>query len=107
MIKAALASVQMPQAFAVAYDDGIPYAVGRGVVENGWLGIYQIATLPDARRRGFANCVMTALLKWGKSQTAQNAYLQVVSANGPARALYNALGFQPLYTYDYWTVPLI
>ena len=107
VIKAALVSVQMPQAFAIAYDGGIPCAVGRGVVENGWLGIYQIATLPDARRRGFGNGVMTALLKWGKSLTAQNAYLQVVSANGPARALYNALGFQPLYTYDYWTVPLI
>ena len=106
VIKTALASVQMPQAFAMVYDGGMPCAVGRGVVENGWLGIYQIATLPDARRRGFANGVMTALMNWGRSQAAQNAYLQVVSANGPARALYNGLGFQPLYTYDYWTVPL-
>ena len=106
VIKTALASVQMPQAFAIAYDGGIPCAVGRGVVENGWLGIYQIATLPDARRRGFANGVMSALLNWGKSQTAQNAYLQVVSTNVPARAMYDGLGFQPLYTYDYWTVPL-
>ena len=105
VIKSALASVQMPQTFAMAYDGGVPCAVGRGVVENGWLGIYQIATLPDARRRGFANGVMTALLEWGKSQTAQNAYLQVVSGNAPARTLYKGLGFQPLYTYDYWTVP--
>jgi ribosomal protein S18 acetylase RimI-like enzyme len=103
-IASALASVQMPQAFAIAYDEGRPCAVGRGAVANGWLGIYQIATKQASRRRGLGQGVVTALLNWGKSLSAENAYLQVVSRNLPARGLYRGLGFEPLYTYDYWTI---
>ncbi len=104
-IRAALTTIPFPQAFVIAYDEGRPSAVGRGVVHEGWLGIYQIATLPDARRRGLAHGVVTALLEWGRGIAARCAYLQVVTSNGPARALYQSLGFEPLYTYDYWTLP--
>jgi len=49
---------------------------------------------------------MIALLEWGRTKGADTAYLQVESENLGARKLYSSLGFQPLYTYDYWTVPL-
>jgi ribosomal protein S18 acetylase RimI-like enzyme len=104
-LKAALATVNGQQGFAIAHIDGLPQAVGRGVVQDGYLGIYQIATLPHARRKGLGSAIVTALMKWGKQHAAQTAYLQVVSTNLPARALYRRLGFAPFYSYDYWTMP--
>lgn len=104
-IACALNAVASPQAFVVAYDHGKAVAVGRGVVADGRLGIFQIATLPEARRRGFARAIVTALLNWAIGLSAEDAYLQVVSTNKAARALYEGIGFKPLYTYDYWTVP--
>lgn len=101
----ALRSVRHAQAFVVVHDGGQAFAVGRGVVADGRMGIYQIATLPEARRRGLAKAVVIALLDWGKSLAADTAYLQVVTKNVAARALYEGIGFRPLYTYDYWTVP--
>jgi len=105
-IAAHLALVPIPQVFAVAFEEGNPCAVGRAALENGLLGLFQIATLPKARRKGLGRAVMIALLEWGRTKGADTAYLQVESENLGARKLYSSLGFQPLYTYDYWTVPL-
>ncbi len=104
-IQASLLSVTIPQGFAVALDEGVPCAVGRAAMTEGLLGIFQIATLVSARRKGFGHAIVTSLLDWGRRQGASQAYLQVESGNVPARTLYEQLGFEPLYTYDYWTVP--
>ena len=104
-IRDSLASVAIPQGFAVAFDEGVPCAVGRAAVDDGLMGIFQIATLPSLRRKGLGRAVVTSLLEWGQRQTAKKAYLQVESGNIAARNLYESLGFRPLYTYDYWTLP--
>jgi len=104
-IRSALSSVAIPQGFAVALDEGVPCAVGRAAIHDGLLGLFQIATLPNRRRKGFGRAIMSALLEWGREKGADKAYLQVESGNVAARTLYENLGFQPLYTYDYWTLP--
>ena len=104
-IGAALASVGARQGFAVARVDAMPVAVGRGVVIDGLLGVFQVATLSTARRRGFGSSIVRSLMAWGADQGAAFAYLQVEAGNQGARALYGREGFRPAYSYDYWTVP--
>lgn len=95
------ARVAAPQAFATLALDGVPVAVGRGVVDGGWLGVFAMATLPSARRRGAAGAVLAALLGWGRTAGAAGAYLQCSHDNRAARALYAGLGFTTAYAYRY------
>lgn len=51
--------------------------------------------------QGYGLRLVHALLDWGKSQGAGTAYLQVVTSNTTAIALYERLGFSELYRYHY------
>jgi ribosomal protein S18 acetylase RimI-like enzyme len=72
-----------------------------GVLERGWLGVFDVAVDPRLRGRGYGRRVMLHLLGWGKAQGALNAYLQVARENLPARKLYARLGFHTQYHYWY------
>jgi N-acetylglutamate synthase len=82
-----------------------PVAIGLGVVERGWLGVFNITTRGDFRRHGGATAILNALAHWGQDQGATQAYLQVMEENLPAGALYTRAGFQALYTYHYREAP--
>ncbi len=56
----------------------------------------------DARRKGYARVVMSALTDWGLQGGAKLGYLQVEGFNQPARALYRQLGFKLCYPYEYY-----
>ena len=88
-------------AFVTVRLAGIPAAVGLGVLEEGQLGVFNMATLPSLRRRGAARSVLHALAIWGAQMDAKGMYLQVAEENLPARALYAQLGFEALYAYHY------
>lgn len=94
-----------PAGFAAATVDGQLAAVAFGVVERGWLGIFSVATRPDMRGRGLAGAALGALAAWAAGHRATNAYLQVMSVNGPALRLYGRLGFSTLYEYWYREAP--
>jgi N-acetylglutamate synthase len=79
--------------------DGV--AVGRGVPQGEWLGVYAMAVAPEARRRGLGRRVLRALLAWGREQGCERAYLVVVERNAPARSLYEAEGFRVAGRYHY------
>lgn len=96
-----LGGVVYPQAFATALQDGDPVAFARAAVGDGLLGIFHVATMPEARRRGHARRAVKALMAWGRRQGAMRAYLQVQETNAPARALYAELGFREIYRYVY------
>ncbi|MER5649898.1 GNAT family N-acetyltransferase [Streptosporangium sp. NPDC002524] len=76
-------------------------AVGRGVVQGEWFGIYSMAVLPHARRRGHGREVLRALLSHARAQGTQRAYLVVVESNTAARALYERQGFTVAGRYHY------
>jgi len=89
--------------FALARSNDEPVAIGLGVVDGPWLGIFGMFALPEARRRGAARSVLRALTAWGAERGARRAYLQVERKNDAARALYSGEGFVRAYDYHYRT----
>lgn len=87
--------------FISLYDNETVVACGLGVLERGYLGIFDIVTDLHYRNCGFGEQLMLNLLKWGKENGAEYAYLQVMLSNGPALRLYSKLGFQESYQYWY------
>jgi ribosomal protein S18 acetylase RimI-like enzyme len=96
-----LQRIAPPTGYAMLQLEGRPAAVGLGVLEQGWIGVYCMATHPEHRRRGAATAVLRSLTGWGQHLGASRAYLQVTEPNVPARALYKRAGFQTLYGYYY------
>jgi ribosomal protein S18 acetylase RimI-like enzyme len=80
-------------------------AVGRGVVDDGWLGVSAVEVVPAQRQRGHAQRIMRALRDWGAEQGAERSYLQVSSENAPALRLYDSLGYWLHHDYRYRTDP--
>lgn len=104
-IARALSRVTVRQGFAVIYEDGRPVASGRGAMADGWVGLFQISTLPAMRRRGFGAAIVRSLLARGQEAGANSAYLQVEVKNDTARRLYRSFGFKTAYEYSYWWLP--
>jgi N-acetylglutamate synthase len=88
---------------AVLPVDEMPAAVGLGVLERGWTGVFAMGTRREARRRGAATSVLHALARWAHSRDASRMYLQVEVTNDGARQLYTRAGFETAYRYHYRT----
>lgn len=78
---------------------------GLGILDREYVGIYAIHIHRDFRGQGLARQVCTGILREGEKKGAKNAYLQVVKDNLPAKYLYEALGFQHIYTYWFRVQP--
>lgn len=100
-----LAGIRSEHVFGFISQGGTPVACGIAVLERELVGLFDVVTLPNARRQGHANALVESLLAWGRNGGARHAYLQVVEANKPARTLYHALGFDDLYRYWYRIAP--
>lgn len=72
-----------------------------GVLEDRWLGIFNMATLPQMRRRGAGRAGLVALAGWAVERDAATGYLQVDLDNSPALNLYRSIGFEHAYRYVY------
>jgi ribosomal protein S18 acetylase RimI-like enzyme len=91
-----------PQAcFASLSVDDQVVSMGLGVLQAGWLGLYDIVTRPEQRGRGHARQLIGDLLAWAVSQGAHSAYLQVMKNNAQALRLYKRLGYTEQYQYWY------
>ena len=85
--------------------EGDTAALGLGVYERGYLGIFDIVTDANFRSQGFATQIVSSLLAWGMQQGAETAYLQVMKNNPAALHLYQKLGFREVYSYWYRVQP--
>ncbi|MEU8397147.1 GNAT family N-acetyltransferase [Nonomuraea sp. NPDC048892] len=75
--------------------------LGLAVMDDGWTGVFCMATHPGRRREGVARAVMAELARWSQERGAPCLYLQVEEDNHPARALYEGLGFTTSHRYHY------
>ncbi len=98
--QAMLNNIACPIVAASIVENGIMVACGLGVIECGQVGLYDIYVDSSCRRRGFGGDICTAIMQAGKAQGCHTAYLQVLSDNSGARALYRQLGYEE--TYEYW-----
>jgi N-acetylglutamate synthase len=72
-----------------------------GVVQDGFIGLFDIVTDAQFRNRGYGQQLVSEILAWGKEKGAQTAYLQVMLNNPPALKLYSKVGFKEIYQYWY------
>ena len=93
-------------AFVLARLNGQPAAVGLGVYGDAHVGIFNMATLTEQRRRGAASAVLSGLAQWGVAQGAHRLYLQVAEENVAAQQAYTRAGFKTLYAYHYRNAPV-
>jgi ribosomal protein S18 acetylase RimI-like enzyme len=99
-------AIAVPAAFASIRLDGDIRALAYGAVHDRLLCIESVATDAGYRRRGLAARLLAALFAWGVSAGASGVCLQVMTANGPARALYHRLGLRTeVYRYHYRRQP--
>ena len=94
-------------AFASLAQDGRTVAVGRGTLDEGWLGITCVEVDPAYRRRGFGVDVVQRLELWANERGATHAVLEVETDNAPALALYAGLGYWHHHDYRYRTEPSV
>jgi GNAT superfamily N-acetyltransferase len=80
-------------------------ACGLGVLQAGYLGLFDIVTDEALRRRGYGGQIVNSLLAWGKQNGARLSYLQVMLNNPPALHLYSKIGFVEEYQYWYRIKP--
>lgn len=91
--------------FAAVRDPAGVLAVGRGVVDEGWLGTTAVTVTESARRRGLGAHLMRGLAEWAAAAGATHAYLQVAEENAAALAMYDRLGFRTHHRYHYRIAP--
>jgi ribosomal protein S18 acetylase RimI-like enzyme len=86
--------------FSIETEDST-VACGFAVQDGQYVGLFDIVTDPNHRRRGLGQAITLDMMKWGKDQGASTAYLQVVADNKPAIELYKKIGFEEAYKYWY------
>ncbi|MDQ3463286.1 MAG: GNAT family N-acetyltransferase [Actinomycetota bacterium] len=91
--------------FASVRDSGGFIGVGRGVVDEGWLGVTAVTVTESARRGGLGRHLMRGLAEWAAELGARQIYLQVAEENAAAVAMYDALGFSTHHRYHYRVAP--
>lgn len=80
----------------VGWDGERPVAVASAFVDHGVVGVDCVATLPDARRRGFG-----AALTWWATR-ADPTLPAMLIASDDGRPVYERLGYLPLLRLAYW-----
>src|SRR5687767_5218944 len=80
----------VPQTLFVAVPhEGRIASVAMAVTQPPWVGLFNMATDPQLRRRGFGRQVVAAVLQWGREKGATVGCLQVSPDNESAIGLYS------------------
>ena len=82
--------------------EGKAVGTALGVAEGQILGVFNVATVPEVRRRGVGRAVMLATMRDG---AARGATLAVLQSSDMGHAVYERLGFEDFGTYDVWSHP--
>ncbi|RFC67950.1 MULTISPECIES: GNAT family N-acetyltransferase [Mesorhizobium] len=100
-----ISSIHAEAGLFVLEDQGTPLATAVCVHDGDLAGLFEIATGPRERGKGYGRRVVLSALRWARLRGAQQAWLQVEADNAPALRLYNAIGFSEVYRYHYRRPP--
>ncbi len=81
-----------PARYYLGYLEGVPVATSECFLAHGVAGIYNVATLTQARRRGIGTAITMAALKSARLEGYRTAVLQ---ASAEGQDVYARLGFIP------------
>jgi ribosomal protein S18 acetylase RimI-like enzyme len=98
-LMAIVSRIRLPASFATISHAGAPVGYGMTVIERGMAELGAIILAPEARGRGLGRALVAGLMRFAWENGAGRAYLQVEQGNAPAIALYDSLGFVPVYAY--------
>lgn len=96
-----LRNILAPTVYISLKKEGQVIGCGFGVIENGYIGLYDIYIAADYRHQGYGKELLLHLLAYGQEQGAKYSYLQVVQQNKAAMHLYQKLGYKEMYSYWY------
>jgi ribosomal protein S18 acetylase RimI-like enzyme len=82
-------------------ENGSFIGCGYGVIEKGFIGIFDIIVKEEFRGKGYGKEIVQTLLGKAKEIGTEKAYLQAVENNSTAKRLYKELGFNEIYKYWY------
>lgn len=100
-----LLNIRPEHSFVTLMHDGVAVGCGMGVLQSGFVGLFDIVIDPLHRNKGFGQELVRNILCWGRDAGAQKAYLQVMLNNMPALRLYSKMGFREKYQYWYRVKP--
>lgn len=101
IFKRILNQVILPKCLMAINIKGFTIGCGLGVVEDNYIGLFDIVIDKQYRNRGLGQIMIENIIKWGKSKGATRAYLQVLTDNEQALRLYEKVGFKEVYKYWY------
>jgi GNAT superfamily N-acetyltransferase len=78
----------------VAYADGMPVATTAVVMAAGAIGIYSVSTLPQYRRRGYAEALMRCVIE--KYRAEAGTETTVLQATRSGYDMYLKMGYRPV-----------
>jgi GNAT superfamily N-acetyltransferase len=90
-------------AMYVGYVDDNAVTTGVGIVSGRTIGIYNVATIPSARKRGFGTAITHRIAADGEAAGCDVAALQ---ASNMGRPVYEQLGYRTVAEYDGWIDPV-
>lgn len=79
--------------------DGVAVSVSIGVVSDGVLGVFGVATKPAYRRRGYGTAMTWTALRSAPTLTA------VLTASDAGESLYRKMGFREFHQFRLWRRP--
>jgi GNAT superfamily N-acetyltransferase len=89
-------------AIYTGYTDGVPVTAGLGYRTGTTIGIYNIATVESARRKGYGAAMTMRIVDDGVAAGCDVAVLQ---ASDMGYAVYERLGFRTVVRYRGWVEP--
>jgi ribosomal protein S18 acetylase RimI-like enzyme len=104
-MQAIMGRITGTQYYATLWAAGEAVAMGLGVREGEYAGLFDIITREDQRGKGYGRALVGELLRAAAQDGATLGYLQVAAQNTPAMALYRGFGFQIAYPYWYRYAP--
>ncbi len=98
-MRESIALLALPSLFPLLSHEGMAACAMRLTLDGRYAAIFDMATIPAARRAGLARQLMFEAMSAAGSLGARVAWLQLPASNAAALGLYRSLGFAEAYRY--------
>lgn len=101
----AVGMMMVPAAWLVLHEGGKPVACISAVADGELAGFFDLAVVPEARRRGLSARITRAAAHWAQAQGARWIWAQVAASNQASCVAQQSLGMRESYRYVYYVRP--